>query len=218
MNKIKAVIFDMDGVLIDTEPLNDRYYQQVFKDLGINATMDELSSLRGANRISFWSYFVDKYHVKDPPEEYKQQLRVDFIKSLKSLNVQPVAGVKELIRLLNNKKIPIAVASSASKIRVIEQLKLIGLFTYFKVIISGHDAANGKPHPELFLTAAKKLNVDPMDCIVIEDSTNGVKAGKAAGMTVIGFAGLPHNKQDLSEADKIIYSFNELTPDIIQSI
>ncbi len=218
MNKIKALIFDMDGVLIDTEAISDQYYLKAIKSMGARITLADMEPLRGTNHKSFWSYFVEKYHIQEPSEERKHELRLGIIEYLKQQKTKSIPGVRELLENLQANNFHLAVASSASKVRLTEQLKLIELSKYFRVIISGQDVTHGKPHPEIFLKAAEKLNVNPKNCLVIEDASRGIEAAKAAGMKVVGFAGLPHNKEDLSEADKIIYSFNELTSDIIHSL
>ena len=106
--------------------------------------------------------------------------------------------------------IKIAVASSASHHRIKAILEIIKLDDKFEVIISADHIKNSKPHPEIYLMAAKTLGVDPNDCVAIEDATNGVKSARAAGMKVIAFKDPNHNIQDLSEADLIVNSFTEL--------
>ena len=108
----------------------------------------------------------------------------------------------------------LAVASSANPKRVKLFLDRLGLAHYFEVVVHGDDVLKGKPDPEVFLTAASKIGAKPYNCVVIEDAKVGVKAAKAAKMFCIGFAGLPHNKEDLSEADVIVTDFDVLTKHI----
>lgn len=218
MKKIKAVIFDMDGVLIDSENILGEYYITQLKSLGAPASIEDMEALRGANHKTFWSYFVEKYQIPEPDEKHKHEIRLEFIEFLKTRKATPIPGAKELLEYLKKNNIHLAVASSASTVRLTAQLEIIELHKYFAVTVSGQEITHGKPHPEIFLKAAEKLNVNPKDCLVIEDATRGIEAAKKAEMKVVGFAGLSHNKQDLSGADMIIHSFKELTSDIIHSL
>jgi HAD superfamily hydrolase (TIGR01509 family) len=125
-------------------------------------------------------------------------------------NLQPISHVERLIRELVEQRVPIAVASSSSPALIEMILTKSNLKSYFSVIVSGEEVSQGKPAPDIFLHAAKELGVSPSVCLVIEDSHHGVKAAKSAGMRCIGYQNLNSGKQDLSCADHIVTSYEEL--------
>lgn len=152
--------------------------------------------------------FEDIYKIAQP----------SYLEFLKKSNLNSIPGVAELIQYLLDKNIKIAVASSASLKRIKTLLEIIKLSDEFEIIISADDIKNSKPHPEIYLIAAKTLGMNPKDCIAIEDATNGVKSAKAAGMKVIGYAGSSHNTQDLSEANLIINDFLKLNFKVLNNL
>lgn len=219
MKKIKAVIFDMDGVLFDTEPLNDEHIEIYYEKIGIKPPPGYFEKLRGANSKRVWTTIIKDYNLTHSLNELIIDARKSYINFLKSkTDLQPIEGVKDLIKKFREEKLKIALASSANPKRVDLLLKKGELTELFDAIVESDDVKNGKPAPDLYLRAAQLLNLRPEECIVIEDAENGVKSAHAAGMKVLGFTGLPHNTQDLSEADKLFHSFKELTSDIIHSL
>lgn len=217
-NNIKAVIFDMDGVLVDSEPVSDKHMQQYMKKMGIELPYSYFEQFRGANAKSMWTKIKNDFQLQPSIEHLIIDGRVNYNEYLDSLPLLiPIPGVTELIKKLQKEHFMLALASSASLKRIKKILNMIGLANEFEIISSGDDVARGKPDPEIFLKTAGFLKISPSNCVVIEDSENGVKSAKAAGMKVIGFAGLAHNKENLSQADMIIYSYNEISSDIIQA-
>lgn len=211
---IKAVIFDMDGVLIDTEPLSDFYYYEVLKKKGVTVTIEDFEVLRGANHKTFWVYFSEKYNIPHPSEEEKHQMRREYITFLKTKKPEPFPGLVKLLEGLKKKGIKLAIGSSASKYRIGEQVKILKLTKYFKTIVSGEEVKHGKPHPEIYLKAAEKLGVDPENCVAVEDAKNGVESAKGAGMKVLGFKP-DSNSQDVSKADMVVKKFESVTVESI---
>ena len=207
---IKAVIFDMDGVLIDTEPLSDQYYFEVFKKKGIEATIEDFELLRGSNHNAFWGHFSEKYSIPHPSSEEKQKIREGFVGFLQTKSPKPFPGLLKFIEGLKKKKIKLALGSSASNYRIGQQLKLLKLTNYFKTIVSGEEVTHGKPYPEIYIKSAQKLGVSPKECLAVEDAKAGVESAKRAGMKVLGFKS-EGNNQNLSQADLIIKSFEEIT-------
>lgn len=218
-NKIKAVIFDMDGVLVDSEPISDKFFKQALEEFGKCVDLEYFEKLRGTNWISFWTTIKNDFGLVHSIEELKLLHRNKFIDYLDTFNdLQPIAGIPELIKHLKSVKYEIAVASSANPKRISKLLLKTGLLNEFEVITSGDDVIEGKPHPEIFLKTAFNLKKQPKECIVIEDSEFGIESAKSAGMKAIGYAGMPHNKQNLSQADLIIKSYAEISSDIIQTL
>ncbi len=209
---IKAVIFDMDGVIVDSEPLNDQHKALFLKELGIEtAGQDVWQQFHGMNSRDAWSKLKTDYGISHDLEyliERGQASYIDFLNALSEIPIVP--GVGRLIKELKKSGHRLAVGSSASPGRVDLVLKKLDLMKYFEVVVHGNEVKHGKPDPELFLLAASKLKMKPAECLVIEDAEAGVKAANAANMKCIGFSGLPHNHEDLSAADLIVTSFNEL--------
>ncbi len=220
---LKAVIFDMDGVLVDTEPLYDRHRIAYLKRLGHELEPDFFDSRRvtfgGLSARSYWKIMIEHLKLPHSIEHLIKDSRKDYLEFLLSLpELKPNPGIKELIDRLLKAKIKLAIGSSASSKRINTFLKIFNFEDRFKVIVCGDDVKQGKPAPDIYLKAAELLSVDPRDCVVIEDAANGVKSAKAAGMKVIGYAGSSHNTQDLSGADLIIKSFSELDIEKLTSL
>ncbi len=219
MKGIKAIIFDMDGVLFDTEPLNDEHVEIYYKKIGIKTPAGYFEKLRGANSKTVWTTIIQDFNLPHSVEELIVDARksyIDFLKSKKE--IPPIEGVRDLIIKLREEHFKIGLASSANPKRVDLLLQRSGMKNLFDAVVESDNVPRGKPAPDLYLEAAKLLKLKPENCIVVEDAESGIKSAKSAGMKVVGFAGLPHNKQSLSGSDKIIYSFNELTSDIIHSL
>ncbi len=208
---MNAIIFDMDGVIVDTEPLTDAHHKRYLGELGADLVATPFQPQRGMNSRGTWEVFKALYQLEHDIDFLVESGRQRYIEHLRTLEEIPIIdGVRELLRALHEARYRIALASSSNPARIDLFLNKLGLVHYFEKIVSGDDVKNGKPAPDCYLLAAKNLGVKPSDCVVIEDATFGVRAAKAAGMKCLGFAGLPHNDQDLSEADVIIKDFHKL--------
>ncbi len=187
------VIFDCDGVLVDSEPISKRVFTKALADYSIVIPSDEFSHLfLGKSIVSCIEVSEEYSGIKLPKgfhEEYHQKLYKVFEKEL-----TPITGVTEVLKDLTK---PICVASSGTYERISHALNLTSLSTYFgDHVFSAEDplVAQGKPAPDLFLHAAEKMGFAPNRCAVIEDSVAGMKAGLAAGMTVFGFTNELHEE------------------------
>jgi len=216
---LETVIFDMDGVIVDSEPFHYQIEGIIFKELGLKLSESERSSFVGLSNESMWSYIKDKYHLEKPVRsllEYDDSIRTDYFKSLE--NILPISGIPVLLYDLYQNGIKITLASSSSIDIINTMLHKLNLAHYFIEVVSGDFVEHGKPHPDIFLHTARLLNSDAKNCIVIEDSKNGVLAAKAAKMKCIGFADQGSKSQDLSKADIIINDFNNLSCDKIKKV
>jgi len=208
---MQAIIFDMDGVIVDTEPLTDAHHKSYLLELGADLDAKPFVPQRGKNSRGTWEVFKDIYQLEHDIDFLIESGRQKYIAHLQTLAEIPIIdGVRELIHALHAAGYRIALASSSNPKRIDLFLNQLKLMNYFEELVSGDDVQHGKPAPDCYLLAAKKLGVKPKDCVVIEDASFGVQAAKAAGMKCLGFAGLPHNDQDLSEADLIITDFHKL--------
>ncbi len=206
-----AVIFDMDGVLVNSEPFYLKVEQENFKKLGLNVSHEEHVTYQGTATDVMWKKVIEKHGLSqtlDELLEMSNSLVLPYFNSLET--VEPMPGIERLIKFLTDKNMPLALASSSYPDVIEIILQKTGLKKYFKVVVDSQMAGASKPEPEIFLLAAKKLGVKPEKCVVVEDSTNGIKAAKSAGMFCIAFAGPGSEHQNQEEADVIITNFEEL--------
>ena len=205
---LKSVIFDMDGVILDSEPINFAIEKRLFAELGITVSRKEHESYVGTNSNVMWRLIRNKHHLENSIEELTLLCRERYFEYLDALEeLQPIPGVVELLDDLQEHLITTILASSADREKISIHLKMLGLGAYFAIIVSGEDVPESKPEPAIFLRALAEAGLEPGDCVVIEDSTNGVLAAKAAGLKCIGFANSNSGRQDLSAADHIIDKF-----------
>lgn len=179
--KINTVLFDLDGVLIDTEHLYTEYWNNVGKKYG----MSDDFGMKVKGRIVQNIIDNELAHISSDDAKW---LRKDVIKFDENIKLAPMKGVKEFVKMLydNNFKIGLFTSSPPSKAkRALEELDVID---FFGAMVSSGDIKNGKPDPEGYLLAAKRLNSKPEECVVIEDSIMGIRSGRAAGMRVIGIS------------------------------
>jgi len=181
---LKAVIFDMDGVIFDSEVLSRRLWREVFTDYGYSFTDETYRKLIGLPMHATYKLLAEIYGPELPIEEMaEKQDRLWQEKMCSPVELKP--GVIEILDFLKEKDVPCAVGSSTYHDEVEERLKLSGLRDYFDVVVGGDYVENAKPAPDIFLKCAEYLKVSPADCLVIEDSANGLKAAQAAGIPAV---------------------------------
>ena len=211
---LKAVLFDMDGVIVDTEPLHCKAYYQMFDAVNISVSDALYESFTGQSTINICRQLCQLFNLTETPGTLVQ-LKRDFFKELffNDDSLTLIEGVLELIREYYAHGITLVLASSASMTTINNVFNRFHLNPYFISKLSGADLKASKPHPEIFINAAKASGFLKSECIVIEDSTNGIAAANAADIYCVGFKS-PHSKnQDYTHADKIISSFNEIKYD-----
>ncbi len=196
----KAVIFDMDGVILNSIPTHYRSLRDMFKEIGIDYSFQEFVR----NDVTAGSMNLIPRVLKEHGKKGDAAALLRRKEKLLKKNIQMFAGVKQLIILLRKDGYKLAVGSGGSRRFVHLMLKKHKLKKYFPVVVTGSEARQ-KPHPDIYVKAAKKLGLRPSQCVVIEDSKNGVTAAHRAGMKVIGHK-VAIEKQDLKKADKVVKS------------
>jgi len=216
---IKTVIFDLDGVIIDSEPVHFRLEKQMLDELRIALSSEEHNSYVGMSSENMWETIVNKHNLSYQAAELVQKKHSLYIDHLvNEQNLHPITGVAELIKELYKNNFKLVIASSSPPEVINAVLKKFNLSNYFIATVSGTQLTHSKPHPEIFLRAAKIADCKPEECVVIEDSENGVMAAKAAGMKCIGFKNPNSGNQNLNKADVIIKSFEEINMDFVRSL
>lgn len=208
---IQTVIFDMDGVIVDTEPVHHYAYFKQFDELNIVVSQEIYSSCTGNSTRNTFQKLKNLFPIEAEVEDLIQRKRTIFNDAFDTKeDLALLDGVENLIKDLHAKGIQLILASSASKVTIDRVFKRFGLCPYFSHIVSGEDFPNSKPHPAIFEHAASLSIAPKANCIVIEDSTNGIIAAKAAGIFCIGYCSENSKLQDLSMTDMIINHFEEL--------
>ncbi len=219
MNKIKAVIFDMDGVLVDSEPFHIQNEKRMFKKLGLDISDEEHAGYMGAATDVMWKQIIQNKKLSLDIAETTALTIKESLPFLRSLpKIEPMPGLIDLLEKLIKLQIPMAVASSSDPETIEIMLTKSGLKRYFNYAVSSVEAGKSKPEPDVFLYAAKLLNVPPENCLVIEDSKNGIKAAKAARMLCIAYNGASTGEQDQSQADMRFSQFSEIETKILDLI
>ena len=214
---IQTVIFDMDGVIVDTEPVHRYAYYKQFEELNIEVTEAMYTSFTGFSTRNTFQTLKEQFQLEQDVEDLIQRKRSIFNDAFDTKeDLELLEGVRTLIEDLHQNGIQLILASSASKVTIERVFSRFGLHDFFTHVVSGEDFPKSKPHPAIFEHAAS-LSVAPKEsCIVIEDSTNGVRAAKAAGIFCVGYISEHSKDQNLEEADYIINHFNELDAQVVK--
>ena len=216
---IQTVIFDMDGVIVDTEPVHRYAYFKQFEELNIPVTEEMYTSFTGNSTRNIFQKLKKVFEIEHEVEDLIQRKRTIFNDAFDSkADLELLQGVEHLIKELHQNGIQLILASSASKVTIERVFSRFKLHAYFTHVVSGEDFPKSKPHPAIFEHAASLSVAPKANCIVIEDSTNGIKAAKAAGIFCVGYNSIHSEAQDLSEADVVINHFNELDFEAVRNI
>jgi HAD superfamily hydrolase (TIGR01509 family) len=216
---IQTVIFDMDGVIVDTEPVHHYAFRQHFKQLNIDVSPEMYASFTGNSTRNVFQKLKNHFQLAQDIEELIDTKRQLFNEAFdKKEDLFLLDGVENLIKELHQNGMQLVLASSSAKVTINRIFTRFNLHQYFTHIISGEDFENSKPDPAIFIHAAFLSQTPKENCIVIEDSTNGIKAAKAAGIYCIGYDSPNSKLQDYSLADEVISNFSDLNFEKIKSI
>ena len=203
----------MDGVLVNTEHHHKMIEHRIFRELGVSITEEDREPYIGMAADEMWKKVVDHFHLDRSPDELLELNNQRIIAYFNDMdNLEPIPGVIGVLDWIQRNQIPLAVASSSSRIVIDTLLQETGLDDYFNIRVGGQSVEKSKPEPYIYLHTAAILDIPPEECLVIEDSTNGIAAAKSAGMYCIGYQGTGYHGQDQSLADRVIDHFDKMLP------
>jgi beta-phosphoglucomutase len=214
---IKAVIFDLDGVIVDTAHYHFLAWKRLAGELGINLTEADNEKLKGVSRMHSLEIILGlgggislSAHEKEQLANRKNTWFVDYLERMAPEEIFP--GVKVLLQKLRDKGIKVGLASSSKNAKTV--IQLLNIAHDFDIVVDGNMITHSKPHPEIFLLAAEKLGLDPKECLVFEDAEAGVEAAIAAGMKCIGVG----SAAQLHKADKVISSTGDFQLEVLEEL
>lgn len=209
--KIKAIIFDMDGVVIDSEPIQIAIEKEICRNHNLQVPDEVWGKLKGTKNIDFFTYIVTHFSDGSLNPQQLVDEKVDAYLRRAKEELRLIPGVMEFIHKAQ-KRFRLSLTTSSGPMTQGIAFDLFDLHPHFEVIITGKDVKNGKPHPEPYLKTVEKLKLTAGACAVIEDSDNGIKSAKAAGCVAIGITtGLPRTQLEEAGADLVVDSFEELS-------
>lgn len=208
--KLQAVIFDMDGVIIDSEELWFKVGESLLSKYGIDYTEEMRKKIMGMGSIETMELIKKTYSIKDSIDSLLEQRNHIVLRVFNNSTVPLIPTAMDFIQMVRRNGHKMAMASSSPQELINLVVNRLKLANYFSAIVSGDRVSRGKPYPDIYLLTARELEVDNKRCLVLEDSPNGVKAAKNAGMKCIGIT-TNASKEELREADLLIDSFADLT-------
>ena len=212
---IAAVVFDLDGVLLDSEQVWDELREQLVEDRGGRWHDGAHTEMMGMSSVEWSRYMRDELDVPDPPEEISAEV-VRRLEEVYRRGLPLIDGAEHAVERLAARW-PLGLASSSNRELIDLVLELTGLARFFRVTVSSEEVPRGKPAPDVYIEAARELGVPPERCAAVEDSRNGIRAAKAAGMRVIAIPNqhFPPGQESLALADVTLGSLAELTPSVV---
>jgi len=217
---LKAVIFDLDGTIADTERLHDQSFRIVLEKHGVKPAENNggVIQISGMNAAANFDLFQKQYNFSADSNQLVKEKTEVYNKLLEQGNIAAMPGLYELLDNLKSGGIKMAIASSSTLHQIEIVIKALKILNYFDAFASGKEVKNGKPAPDVFLLAAEKLSVAPSDCVVIEDASSGVVAAKAAGMKVVTVPNEFTIHEDFGAADLVVKSLDELSSEKLKSV
>jgi len=214
MSDIDLIIFDCDGVLVDSERLTNTVFAEMLNELGLSLTLDDMLDKFVGNSMTRCREIIEEMLGRAMPENFAEQYGIRTRLALES-NLKPIDGVEEALRRI---EIPYCTASSGDHAKMRTTLGITGLLPYFEgKLFSVTEVGRGKPHPDVFLYAAQQMGAEAQRCVVIEDTSIGVMAGVAAGMTVFGYTGTMSADKLMNSGASLVFSEMSLLPELIKA-
>lgn len=215
---IEAVVFDLDGVLVDSEHVWDAARRELAAERGRPWPEQASRDMMGMSSLEWSRYMHDIVELPEPPEEISAEV-VRRLEEIYRRELPLIDGAAEAVERLAERW-PLGLASSSNRELIDLVLELSGLAHYFRVTVSSEEVPRGKPAPDVYLEAARRLGVAPARCAAVEDSENGIRSAKAAGMRILATPNrvYPPAEDALGLADEVLTSIKELTPEIIERL
>ena len=212
---IEAVVFDLDGVILETEEVWDEVREELARERGGRYDERAQRAMMGMSSREWSRFMHDELGVPDPPEEISAEVVRRMIARYRE-RLPLIPGAREAVERLAARW-PLAVASSSNRELIDAALELSGLAPFFRVTVSSEEVARGKPAPDVYLEAARQLEVEAGRCAAVEDSHNGIRSARAAGMRVIAIPNpsFPPDEDALAQADAVLESIEELGPAVL---
>ncbi|KKT42653.1 MAG: HAD-superfamily hydrolase, subfamily IA, variant 3 [Microgenomates group bacterium GW2011_GWC1_44_37] len=209
----------MDGLMIDSEPLQSKAYETVLKEYGKDTIFGQEGTVQkiGVRERDNWELIKKTHGLSEDTDKLIDKRQYVYLELIRQHAIAR-AGLIELLDLLKQHNIKMALASSSILSHIHLVLAKLDVANYFNAIVSGHDVPRGKPAPDIFLEAAKQLHVDPIDCVVFEDAQTGIEAGKVAGAKVVAVPNKYTKNHDFSKADLVIDSLENINWNTIKTL
>ena len=213
---IEAVVFDLDGVIVDSEHVWDAAREALARERGGRWHEGAQQDMMGMSSVEWSRYMHDVIGLKDPPEEISAEVARRLEATYRE-ELPLIDGATEAVARLAERW-PLAVASSSNRPIIDLVLELSGLDQFFRATVSSEEVSRGKPAPDVYLEAARRLGADPERSAAVEDSSSGILSARAAGMRVVAIPNMrfPPGEEALAAADVVIPSIGELTPDVVE--
>lgn len=215
---LEAIIFDMDGVLVDSEYTYFQSKSQILSEAGHEVEDSYHFQFMGTTSDYMWEKIKQEFSLPLSVAEYIQQMTALRQAMIKRDGIRVIPHVQEFVKGLSQAGLKLAVASSSSLAEIKVNLAEIGLSEYFSEVVSTEEVEHSKPAPDVYLATAERIGIMPENCLGIEDTKNGTEAVRNAGMVCVGFANPAFPKQDLAFADRVVSSFSELDADSLTKI
>ncbi|HEX8460017.1 MAG TPA: HAD family phosphatase [Segetibacter sp.] len=217
MSELKAVLFDLDGTLLDNNEVHHKAWKKYLKDNDKEISDEDFKeNISGRTNQDAVEHIYDKKMSQEEAEKYYLK-KEEIYREMYEPDIKAIAGLEKFLKDLQSHDITMAISTSGIQVNIDFMFEHVKIKEYFKKIVNSNDIENGKPDPEIFLKTAEELGIPPENCIVFEDSLSGVKAGKAAGMKVVALT-TTHSEEELNEADLVIKDYTEIDFDKLVSI
>jgi HAD superfamily hydrolase (TIGR01509 family) len=210
MKNLRLLIFDMDGVVLNSEPLHEEARQSMFRKYHIVQGKDFPKAV-GFSASGFWRRVIEQQGIDADPMDLQAEQYAQVEEQIRKLGIRPIDGAIQAFDWAKQHGLKLAIASSSTQPLVDHALELIGVKDYFDIILSGDDVHHKKPDSEIYQRVLELAGISPEDAIAVEDTSSGVVAAQGAGLYCFGFHNPGSGNQDLSHADKVIESLRELT-------
>ncbi|MBO1306399.1 HAD family hydrolase [Enterococcus sp. 669A] len=215
---LEAIIFDMDGVLVDSEYTYFESKSAILKEAGHPVEESYHYQFMGTTGEFMWQKMKEEFDLSLSVEEYVKKMVQMREVMVEKDGVRPIEGAPAFVKRLYEAGLPLGVASSSTLKEIKSNLKALGIAECFQVVMSSEEVPNSKPAPDVYLEVARRLGVEPVNCLGIEDTKNGSTSVNRAGMVCVGFHNPIYPKQDLQKADRIVESFDALDREALAKI